>query len=186
MGFLKFLKREKKDALDELDLPPAPPTLEGAEPDFGASGFEEKLPELPEFPEFDENISAPREMPKFDFPEEEKMQDMGKDEMPDFPSFPEMEYAETYAPPVSTPIQPVRAAATQPAPSIPQMQEHEESSQEESKQSSFYPKISGRLFAQEGRNLRQRPNVKTIYVRIDNFKATLGSINIVRDRKSVV
>ena len=34
--------------------------------------------------------------------------------------------------------------------------------------------------------MRERPNVKTIYIRIDNFKATLGSINIVRSdlRKS--
>jgi len=185
VSFLKFLKREKKDTLDELDLPPAPPPLEGAEPDFGASGFEEKLPELPEFPEFDERISAPREMPKFDFPEDEKMQDMGKDEMPDFPSFPEMEDAETYAPPVSAPLQPVRVSAPQTEPSIPQMQEQEES-QEESEQSSFYPKMSGRLFAHERINLRQRSNVKTIYVKIDNFKATLGSINIVRSdlRKS--
>ena len=186
MSFLKFLKREKKDTLDELDLPPAPPPLEGAEPYFGASGFKEKLPELPEFPEFNEKISAPQEMPKFDFPEEEKMQDMGEDEMPDFPSFPEMEEAKTYAPPVRTPIPPVRVATTRPEPSIPQMQEHEESPQEESKQSSFYPRMSGRLFAHERRSLRQRPNVKTIYVRIDNFKATLGSINIVRSdlRKS--
>ena len=178
MSFLKFLKREKKDTLDELDLPPAPPPLENVT-DFGASGFKENLPDLPEFPEFDENISAPQEMPKFDFPEEEKMQDMGKDEMPDFPSFPEIEETEPYAPPV-------RAAATQPAPSISQMQEHDEPPQEESKQSSFYPRMSGRLFSHERRILRQRPNVKTIYVRIDNFKATLGSINIVRSdlRKS--
>ena len=170
--------------MDELDLPPAPPPLEGAEPGFDASGFDEKMPELPDFPDFDEKISASGDMSEFEFPEE-KMKMPGKEAMPEFPNFPEMEETEEYAPPVSPPIQPVRAPSNQPAPSIPRMQE-QQVSEEESKQSSYYPKMSGRLFAHERRSLRQRPNVKTIYIRIDNFKATLGSINIVRSdlRKS--
>ena len=173
MSFLKFLKREKKESLDELDLPPAPPPLGGAEPGFDASDFEERLPE---FPEFDEKISAQQEMQEFEFPEE-KMNMPGKEAMPGL-DFPEMEETEEYAPPV-------RAPSNQLAPSIPRMQEPQVS-EEETRQSSYYPKMSGRLFAHERRILRQRPNVKTIYIRIDNFKATLGSINIVRSdlRKS--
>ena len=184
MGFLKFLKREKKDALDELDLPPAPPQLEGAEPDFGAFGFEEKLPELPEFPEFGKKISAPEEMPEFDFPEEEKMQDMGKDEMPDFPSFPEME--EMPMPPIES----VRAPFAIPKPALsmtPAVADIEQPAEEEPEiKQGTYPKMAGRLFSHEKRALREMPSAKTIYVSVDNFKATLGSINIVRSdlRKS--
>ena len=186
MGFLKFLKREKKESLDELDLPPAPPPLEGAEPDFGASGFDEKMPELPEFPEFDEKISAPEDMPKFDFPEDRGIAEKNKEIVPKFPDFPEMEETEEYSPPGTAPVQPVMVPATQPALSIPQEKEPEHSPEEERRLSSYYPKMSGRLFAHERRSLRERPNVKTIYIRIDNFKATLGSINIVRSdlRKS--
>ena len=126
-------------------------------------GFEETLPG---FQEFDNNMHSKDELPSFDFPE--------------------MEETEKYAPPVSAPIPPIRTPSNQPAPSIPRMQEPEQVSEDETGQSSYYPKMSGRLFAHERISLRQRPNVKTIYVRIDNFKATLGSINIVRSdlRKS--
>lgn len=178
MGFLKFLKREKKgENLDELDLPPAPPPLEGAQAEFGTAGFEENLPELPEFPDFGEGkISVPEEMPKFEFPEEE-MHALGKEGAePEFPSFPEIE--ET--PPFTAPV-------TEHMPSTPQMPEPEQVTEEETNlmPSDIYSK-TGRLFTHEKRVFRERPSGKIIYIKVDNFKATLGSINIVRSdlRKS--
>lgn len=181
MGFLKFLKREaKKDSLDELDLPPAPPPLDDAGKDFGA-GFGGEMPELPDFPELDEKISAPDKMPKFDFPEEEKMPDMGK-YISDFPSFPEME-EEMPAPP-----NPATAPVTEPAaqPVSPISQQEPEPVYKEIEPFQSYPKSAGKLFSHETKSLRQHPDAKAIYVRIDNFKATLGNINILRNdlRKS--
>ncbi len=174
MGFFKFLKREKKESLDELDLPPAPPPLEG---------FEENLPELPEVPEwpsFEEKISAPKEEMSFELPEETP--DLSKEE-PKFPNFPEMEETMptqpiTQFPPISTPITP---SIPEPPPT-----EQEPIEEEPSLVSETYPKIAGRLFAKEKRLLHERPTGKTIYVRVDKFKATLGSINMARSdlRKS--
>lgn len=194
MGFLKFLKREKKeDALEELDLPPEPPPLEG---------FNENIPELPDFPDFgEEKISAKEEMPKFDFPEEEENTlDRGKESMPEFPSFPEME--ENPMPPIS-PITAVPQIPV-PEPSIvaersesdlgergtmpePQAPEEYQAPEEEHPLSpEAYPKIGRRIFEHERRVMRERPRAKTIYVKVDNFKAMLGTINIVRSdlRKS--
>ena len=175
MGFLKFLKREKRESFDELDLPPAPPLL-GNQTESAGYGFEENMPELPEFPEL-EKISAPDgmpEMPKFEFPEEE----MGKEEMPEFPAFPEIEESPSAYP------APARAPMTEP--SIPQpmtsrpMPVSEAPEEEQPMPSNIYPKMGRRLFAQEKRLLRERPNVRTIYVRIDDFKSTLGSISMAR------
>ena len=172
VGFLKFLKREKRDTLDELDLPPAPPPLEG---------FEENMPELPDFPDFGDEKGSGMEMPNLDFPEEEKnIQDFSKeDTIPEFPRFPEMEEK-------PMPIQTIRATSQIPKHlSMPQP-EQEEISEEQPMPSDTYPKMAGRLFSQEKRILRERPSAKTIYVSVDNFKATLGSINMVRSdlRKS--
>ena len=185
MGFLKFLKRGKRESLDELDLPPAPPLLEG---------FEENLPELPELPDFDEKISAPEhgmegEM-KFDFPE--NVPDLGKEDfpgmnfpdenieggkqLPEFPDFPEFEE--------KLPVPPVRAPMPQaPRPAIPAAPEPQQEPEEEKQGfAPEFPRMGRRLFAHEKR--KEIP--KTIYVRVDNFKATLGSINLVRSdlRKS--
>ncbi|MBI2649781.1 hypothetical protein HYX04_00540 [Candidatus Woesearchaeota archaeon] len=179
MGFLKFLKREKKDTLDELDLPPAPPVLEG---------FEGDMPELPDFPDFgDEKISAPKEeMPDFNFPEEEQNAPESKeDAMPEFPGFPEQE--ENPMPP----IKPIKASFAVPEtmPSMPEQEgiaEEQPAEKEQAIPPDAYPKIAGRLFSHEKMVLRERPSAKTIYVSVDNFKATLGSISMVRSdlRKS--
>lgn len=176
MGFLKFLKREKKkEDLDELDLPPAPPPLEG---------FDGNI-EMPDFPDFDkEKISVTDdELSKFDFPEiEDKMPELGKKELRDFPDFPEIEEKQK-------PIAPIRASPTIPeqAPLIrpasqPQQQIEPDIKEERPSiaPSDFYSKKEGRLFSPE-KAIREMPNVKTVYVRVDNFKATLGSINIVRN-----
>lgn len=176
MGFLKFLKRGKKESLDELDLPPAPPPLEG---------FEENLPELPDF---EEKISAPehemgQEM-KFDFPE--NVPDLGKEDFPDmnfpeekiaessetpeFPDFPEFEEK----PPIPLVRAPMPQAPQTAVPAAPKPQQ-----EPEEKKPDFapeFPRMGGKLFAHEKR--REIP--RTIYVRVDNFKATLGSINLVR------
>lgn len=167
MGFLKFLKKERKeDAFEDLDMPPAPPPLEG---------FEEGS----ELPDFSEEKNLGQEMPEFNYPEE-RFPELGKEEhMPEFPDFPEIEENK------STQFPPVTSSAV-PEPSIPhEMPEPEEEETMPSPQDN-YPKIAGRLFAREKRSLRERPNVKMIYVRIENFKATLGSINTVRSdlRKS--
>ena len=183
MGFLKFLKREPKERLDELDLPPSPPSLEG---------FDENPPEIPDSWDFEkQGISAKQgEMPKFDFNKEEKY-DFGKEEhLPDFPSFPEMEdespaaqMLPVSAPPADEPLQQM----PQPLPPVSSaLQEPEDDAREEPR---FMPLDS---YAKTGRGLfshgakRERTGAKTVYVRVDKFKATLGSINMVRSdlRKS--
>ena len=176
MGFLKFLKREKKkEDLDEFDLPPAPPPLEG---------FDDNL-EMPDFPDFDkEKISVTDdELSKFDFPEiGDNVPDIGTGyETQDFPDFSEMEEKQL-------PLAPLRVSPTIPEQtpliwpvSQPQQQTQEIKEEQPSiAPSDFYPKKERRLFSPE-KAIRERPNVKTVYVRVDNFKATLGSINIVRN-----
>ena len=179
VSFLKFLKREKKeDNFDELDLPPAPPPLEG-KGEFGSYDFDEKLPELPEFPEFEEqDASATGGLPKFDFPKEESMPSPDEEEMPKFPSFQE---ENTNIPPISAP-----ASIPQPMPQTIQQMTSPIQEKAEPEPEDTYPRMGRRLFSHEKIILREKPNVKTIYVRIDRFKATLGSINMVRSdlRKS--
>ncbi|MDP3766107.1 MAG: hypothetical protein Q8R04_06360 [Nanoarchaeota archaeon] len=178
MGFLKFLKREKKeDALEDLDLPPSLPPLEG---------FEENVPELPDFPDLpEEKFSGTEETPEFEFPEKEEKMGIGKEStMPDFPAFPEPEEKPLSS---TSPLRPTRIPERMPSISQP-MPEPEQTAQEEAKFTppDAYPRMERRLFAQEKRILMERPNLKTIYVRVDKFKATLGSINLVRSdlRKS--
>lgn len=172
MGFLKFLKRGKKDSLDELDLPPAPPPLEG---------FDDSLPELPEFPDLGDDKESADYFAKLDFPKtQETAPDLEKGDNFDFPSFPkygsEPEPIQTISSPLEAP----------PAPQIPQpMPEPEEPAKEEPRFMPLdsYPRTERRLFSHEKREMRAG---KTIYVRVDRFKATLGSINMVRSdlRKS--
>ncbi len=166
--------------MDELDLPPAPPPLDGIEKDF--PDFDK---ELPDFPDFGERLSAPKGMPKFDFPEEDKMPDMEQKSMPDFPNFPEMEETEEQVQPAPVYTPTARAKSPQQAPLIPQQMPEPQASEEED-ETLDYQKTSGRLFAHERTSLRQKSNVKTVYVRVDSFKAALGSINTVRSdlRKS--
>lgn len=173
MSFLKFLKREKKDTLDELDLPPAPPPLEG---------FEENLPDLPDFPELGKEISAPQEESKFELPEP------GKDEFPEFPSYQEekpIPIRTITPPPIPMPSEPEAAEISQPEPERIEEEPVEEPISQEPlfKQSDVRPR---RIFSHEKRVLRERPTAKTIYIRVDRFKATLGSINMARSdlRKS--
>ena len=168
VGFLKFLKRERKeDALEDLDMPPAPPPLEGFE--------EGSLPELPGFPE--EDISAKdMEMPepKFEFPEKEGLPELNEP-FPDF-KFPEMEETPVQIAPVRAP--PVTEPQAQPMP--------EEEPAAEMPEPEAMPKIGGRLFAHARDFARERPAARTIYVKVDRFKAILGSISMVRSdlRKS--
>lgn len=171
MGFFKFLKRDKKRELEELDLPPEPPSVE----ELG-----EGMPELPEFPDFQEKISAPREMPNempgFDFtgqkgPSQEE-----------FPSFPELEKEIPQMPEdIRLPAQDITMPESVPA--------AKENAQETklAVPADAYPKIERRrLFTHERKALRERPSGKTMYIRVDRFKATLGSINAVKSdlRKS--
>ena len=169
VGFFKFLKRDKKSEMEELDLPPEPPSVE----ELG-----EGLPELPEFPDFQEKISAPKEMPNempnFDFASQKGLN------QEEFPSFPELG-KEIPAMPEDI-QQPAQDITPMPGPApqeIPQ----------EAKPTipaNAYPKIERRLFTHERKALRERPSGKTMYIRVDRFKATLGSINAVKSdlRKS--
>ena len=177
LGFLKFLKREKKkEGFDELDFPPSPPPLEG---------FEDNIDM--EFPELDEeNISGKSELPKFDFSEKgEGSSDSGKDEkMPDFPSFPEFE--ERPMPP----IPPIRAPTSIPE-AMPLISEHELDGEQKAAPPEFAPQTPYKeqarsLFPREKKNLREMPSGKTLYIRIDKFKSSLGSINNIKSdlRKS--
>jgi len=195
VGFLKFLKREKKERnLDELDLPPAPPPLGSsqAEADFGAyAGFDENLPELPDFPDFEkERISAPEEhLPKLDFPEmEEKTQNIDKSQdiykwknTQDFPAFSEIE--EKPMPPIA----PISMPSITPEPLIqtlqpaaPKQEPIAQSRQMDFPQQEPYQKMKFRHLGQEKRVLRQSLSAGPVYVRIDKFKGTLGSINTIR------
>lgn len=169
MGFLKFLKREKKeDNLTDLDLPPSPPPLEG---------FDENL-NLPDFPDFDEQkMPSPPEMPDFEQHEKEEPIPMGDDNLPEFPDFPEQEEPAADIPPVSSPT--IQKAEPIPEP------EPEPAGSSEITAIDTYQKRPARLFSRE-KAVHERPAGKTIYVRVDRFKATLGSINMVRNdlRKS--
>ncbi len=169
MGFLKFLKREKKEGLDELDLPPEPPPLEG---------FHENLPELPEFPDIGKDISGMEYIPKFDFPEKEAQ---------GFQGFPD---DEAQMPLLEDAPEPADAAPliSEPAPQIPQsMAELQQVQQAPTLMPHERQKTERRkLFAHEETGVSGIPIGKTIYIKVDRFKATLGSINIVRNdlRKS--
>ena len=170
MGFLKFLKREKKSDFDELDLPPAPPSLEDQDFQHGLDeGME--LPEIPDFPE--DKISAPE--PKFGFENEMPS------ELPPGQGMEEPQPMGNIAPisPISSPVPPAIPEPAQPK---------EVLASEDARFTPLddYPKMEKRLFAQERKLLHQRPDAKTIYVKVDKFKAALGSINVVRSdlRKS--
>ncbi|MBI2541987.1 hypothetical protein HYV80_04725 [Candidatus Woesearchaeota archaeon] len=165
MGFLKFLKREKKADLDELDLPPAPPSLGNAEGSMD-------LPEFPEFPE--EKISAPKDMPNFD---------MNEEPLPEIPELENPDIRAVEAPAAAT-VQDISATMT--SPNIPEpmaVAEPEEENIAAPEEPKFTQmgrsKMGRRLFSHE-KPLRERPTGKTIYVKVDKFKATLGSINVVR------
>lgn len=165
MGFLKFLKREKKkEDFDELDLPPAPPPLEGFDEDIA----------LPDFSDFGkEKISAAGdELSKFDFPEISQ----------DFPPFSETEEEQppiasvTAAPAIPEEISPATPSIPKPQQIAPEIGEDQDASTQ-----GIYPKKERRLFSPEKRAAREMPNVKTVYVRVDDFKVALGGINILRN-----
>lgn len=168
VGFFKFLKRDKKGEMGELDLPPEPPSVE----ELGEG--------LPEFPDFQENISAPKgmpnEIPNFDFAGQKGIS------QEEFPGFPELENENPSMP--DSAQQPIQGIMPMPEP----MPEAKEIPQEAkpSISANVYPKIERRLFGHERKALRERPSGKTVYIRVDRFKATLGNINTVRNdlRKS--
>ncbi|MEK6983081.1 MAG: hypothetical protein AABX33_00775 [Nanoarchaeota archaeon] len=158
MGFLKLLKRNKKENLEDLDLPPEPPPLEGFEEDFSKLPEEDfsKLPDLPTFPE-GEISGSDIPMPQFDFPERmEIIQDSAKESIaPEFTNLSgigEMPMA---------PAEPVDFS-TELIPELPQSTPIELKNVPEEAQ------------------LKEIPSGKTLYVRVDEFKTTLGSINIIR------
>ncbi len=164
MGFLKFLKREKKTSeFDELDLPPSPPPLED---------FHESM-DVPDILDIRAPTMQGPQEDKFDFTKEHE------EEPP-------------LAPPMPTSTPPENTEADQDL--IPPAQINEEEQKEpdmpvdkpEDLPSEVYPKTHRRLFSQEKVVLRERPTGKTIYIKVDKFKLTLGSINVIKSdlRKS--
>ena len=184
VGFLKFLKREKEESLDELDLPPAPPPLEGIEegtefpafPDFEENKQKSKISGAPKISDFHE-ISVKDEMPSFDFPEEEKIPDFGKQEDMQFPGFPEMEQE-----PV-TDIPNIMAPADIPEPeqtTFQPMPELKQEVREDKPMTDDFPRIGRRLFRQEKRLANEISHRKETYVRVDRFRATLQNIGMIK------
>ncbi len=170
MGFLKFLKREKKQDFDELDMPPEPPPIDGFEgqqpgsdKDFG--DFDKDLNF--DFPELDENAEVP-EM-KFNLDEPEEKMPVQEGNYPDFPQIGSKPMADI--PPITAPLM-----AEQPE--LQPFEVLEEPAAEEQHLSS--PKMSGGLFRHRP-VMRERPAGKTIYVKVDSFKAMLGTINMARN-----
>ncbi len=161
MGFLKFLKREKKEGLDELDLPPAPPPLEG---------FEEPLPEFPDLGE--EKLPEP----KFDFGGLRNRNDLGEE----LPSFPELENEQIGMQEAPAEIPEPVGAKPMPELKLQPIPEEDKIPRE------VLPKREKGLFEHERRVFRERPSGKAIYVRVDKFKAMLGSVNTLKSdlRKS--
>lgn len=185
MGFFKFLKRDNKQGNEaELDLPPAPPPLEGFEDDKDAN--------MPEFPQ----ISAPEgDDFKFDFPEYDKMPDMGKDEdMPEFPDLGDLDKEPAPAPNMNMPQAPKMVPAFSQAPPMPkpvpefnqfpQMPDSNAGAANSSQQDS--------QSAQPAHQIKHRSAGKivrsgeSLYVRVDKFKIALDHINVIRSdlRKS--
>ncbi|MEK6892242.1 MAG: hypothetical protein AABX25_03590 [Nanoarchaeota archaeon] len=188
MGFFKFLKRDNKQGNEvEMDLPPAPPPLEGFE-DY-------KEANLPEFPQ----ISAPKgDDFKFDFPEYDKMPDMGKGEdMPEFPDLDDLDKEPASAPNMNMPQAPKMVPVFSQAPPIPepvpdfnqvpQMPGSEASVTDSSQQNiqSTQPahQMKYREYRGAGRAIRSG---ESLYVRVDKFKIALDHINVIRSdlRKS--
>ena len=172
MGFLKFLKREKKGNDEtELDLPPAPPPL---------GGFDEKMPDIPDFRDFgDDNKPSSDDLGEFDLQKNEAiMPDLGNDDISNFPSFPDIDDKQIES------IPPIRAPPISPVSQIPQeMPEVEEVAAQQSNLRPYagYPRMEGEFSHQDESLQREMPSGKSIYVRVDKFKATLGNINILRN-----
>ena len=164
MGFLKFLKREKKgDEFHELDLPPAPPPLDG---------FEEDEFKLPDLPDIDEKSLSEGNMPEFERPEKEE-------KLPDFPSFADFDEPAGLIPPVRV-SQPMPSSVSRPL--LGTGQEIPEAPQDARQ------KTGRGLFRHEQSLLMEKQEIgqtvkrgKTVYVRVDKFKAALGNINMVRN-----
>lgn len=168
MGFLKFLKREKREDLDELDLPPAPPPLEG----FGDN------PDFPEFPDLPEKISAPKEEPGLGFGSKSDEKFPEFQDIPELPEIPDI--GEQVQQPAGVPAYPMPALSAQPIPEPPARMPLEATQQGEQPGQLDYPRDAERLFGQQRRVMHERPAAKTIYVRVDKFKAALGNINMAR------
>ena len=192
MGFLKFLKKGKKeDSLDKMDLPPTPPPL---------GDFDENIPD---FPDFDEGRypSMGGNSQKPDFPDmgqeveyktgnEYKTEEKSiQENIKDFPTFPNIEES-----PIS-PIEPIRAppaAIRNAEPAVPyevagyNKENEAKQEQADSPKQDAYKRVIPKTPEQEKNILRQSRSIKEVYVRIDKFKAALGSINTIRSdlRKS--
>ena len=166
VGFLKFLKREKKeDALGDIDLPPAPPSLE----DFDKS--------IPDFSDFGESNFSAKEgyMQKFDFPDiEDEIPKTDKEKIvQDFSALPKMEESPIMPIDINKPQNMIKPEIPMPQPTPPPKREDVILD--------AYKKTQSKNSEKERRILRQSMNTGEVYVRIDKFKATLGSINIIRN-----
>ncbi|MEK6946818.1 MAG: hypothetical protein AABX32_04390, partial [Nanoarchaeota archaeon] len=179
MGFFKFLKRDSKQGNEaELDLPPVPPPLEGFEDDKDAN--------LPEFPQID----APKEDDfKFDFPEYDKMPDMGKEEdMPEFPDLGGLDEEPT--PNMNMPQAQKMVPSFSQAPPMPQpVPDFNQSPQMPSGASAIDVSQQDSQSAQPAHQAKHREHMRagkairsgeSLYVRVDKFKTALDHISAIR------
>ena len=171
MGFFKFLKKDKKEGNDaELDLPPAPPPLEGFEDD--------KNSDFPEFPQ----ISAPKDDDfKFDFPQDDKMPDLGKDgELPDFPDLEDLDKVPSANP------QPVSVSSMQQAPKMMPSFNQTPIPRQEFNAPASQPAVQANPAAPTQAIPKHRGPERIVrsgesfYVRVDRFKIALDHINVIR------
>lgn len=166
MGFFKFLSKRKEDkGLEGLDLPPAPP--------LPPEEFDEKFPDLPEFPEI--NAQMDDKGFKFDFPNEDGASASGQYGQPapakedDFMDFQKIE---AEMPKLEIKSMPDFNNAVH-APEQEAMQE------EEPQPASIKP--ARRLFSREIPVTRHHVRSKReVYIRVDNFRAALDNISMVR------
>ena len=155
MGFLKFLKKGKKEKmLDEsLDIPPPPPSIKESLPE---SGFEERLLKEKEFPPFEFKEGKP--MPVG----EEKLQEWPKEKehVLEVPGFPPLEEKPRFVPkpPMKEPTE-IHLPKKELIP----------------KEEAVGEKIEA-VVREERKPLSKGP----IYIRLDKFKETLKSVNIIR------
>ena len=177
MGFFRFLKKDKQQGNEaELDLPPAPPPIEGFEDDKDAN--------FPEFPQ----ISAPKDEDfKFDFSQDDKMPELGKEvELPDFPDLEDLDKGPSPSP------QPDSMPNAQQYPRMMPVFNQAPMPRQEFNGPLIQPTVQTSPAAPLQANPKHRGperivrSGESMYVRVDRFKIVLDHINIIRSdlRKS--
>ncbi|MBI1934922.1 hypothetical protein HYS31_00630 [Candidatus Woesearchaeota archaeon] len=162
VGFFKFLKRGKEKAEEGgLDLPPMPPMDEGLSMDAHGIDFDKDLPDLPELQGLDKDFDNASGVSEFDIPKID-------------------EWPQAAAEQPASELDREATNQTLPVPQTPEQNIEPQNIQKD---------ISGLIHLSEepksqisvhGRNFPRAHAGKTVYVRVDDFKAALGTINMVK------